>query len=232
MTESTPINEALSQSLPALSASSTLPSRLHEVLETAIITGTFAPGERIHADEIAAVYGVSRIPVREALRSLHQDGWVEIRPRYGVRVRERSESELIDLFEFRAEVESSQAGFAAQRRTAEDLHAIRTVTQQSVIARENLDYAELDACASRFYAALRVAAHNSVMARESASLEKRAKFYFSTVADQLGVDWTHVHDELLQHVDAQDVVAAQDLARHHILNTGAAVQNLLFEPAP
>jgi DNA-binding GntR family transcriptional regulator len=228
VSESTHINEALSQALPALSASSTLPSRLHEVLESAIITGAFSPGQRIHADEIAAIYGVSRIPVREAMRSLHQDGWVEIRPRYGVRVRERSEAELIDLFEFRAEVESSQAGFAAKRRTSDDLAAMRAVTQQSAVAREELDYAELDACASRFYAALRVAAHNTVMARESASLEKRAKFYFSTVADQLGVDWTYVHDELLQHVEAQDVEAAQALARHHILNTGTAVQNLLF----
>lgn len=228
MSEPTQVNAALSHALPALSASSTLPSRLHEVLETAIITGAFAPGQRIHADEIAAIYGVSRIPVREAMRSLHQDGWVEIRPRYGVRVRERSEAELIDLFEFRAEVESSQAGFAAQRRTSDDLAAMRAVTRQSAVAREQVDYAELDACASRFYAALRVAAHNTVMARESASLEKRAKFYFSTVADQLGVDWTYVHDELLQHVEAHDVEAAQALARHHILNTGTAVQNLLF----
>lgn len=229
MTEPMHTPEALSQVLPALSASSTLPSRLHEVLESAIITGMFSPGQRIHADEIAAIYGVSRIPVREALRSLHQDGWVEIRPRYGVRVRERTKTELIDLFEFRAEVESSLAGFAAARRTTADVQAIRLVTQQSSVARANADYAELDTCASRFYAAIRVAAHNAVMERESASLEKRAKFYFSTVADQLGVDWTFVHEELLRHIDEQDVAAAGALARHHILNTGEAVQNLLFQ---
>jgi len=223
-----PTPELLSSVLPELTDSSTLPSRLHDVLEVAIITGAFSPGQRIHADEIAAIYGVSRIPVREALRSLHQDGWVEIRPRYGVRVRERTEVELVDLFEFRAEVESSLAGFAAQRRTEEDVRAIRAVTQQSALARSEGDFVELDACASRFYAAVRVAVRNTVMQRESASLEKRAKFYFSTVADQLGVDWTFVHEELLGHIERQDAPAASALARHHILRTGEAVKDLLF----
>jgi DNA-binding GntR family transcriptional regulator len=214
--------------LPELTPSSSLPSRLHELLESAIIAGTLTPGERIHADDIAAFYGISRIPVREALRSLHQDGWVEIKPRYGVRVRARTEVELNELFEFRAEVEASVARFAAERRTDADLAALRDATSRSASARAALDYAELDRCASLFYAALRDAVHNSVMKRESAAMEKRAKFYFSTVADRLGVDWTHVHEELLAHVDARDADAAGALARHHILSTGEAVRNLLF----
>lgn len=215
-------------SLPDLASSSSLPSRLHEILETAIIAGTLAPGERIHADEIAGFYGISRIPVREALRSLHQDGWVEIKPRYGVRVRERTEVELNELFEFRAELEACVARFAAERRTDTDLDALRAAVIRSGKARDAADYDELDRCASLFYAALRGAVHNSVLTRESASMEKRAKFYFSTVADRLGVDWTYVHEQLLGHVDAQDVDAAGALARHHILNTGEAVRNLLF----
>lgn len=215
-------------SLPELTPSASLPSRLHEILETAIITGTLTPGQRIHADEIAAFYGISRIPVREALRSLHQDGWVEIKPRYGVRVRGRTEVELTELFEFRAEIESCVARFAASRRSEADLGAMREATLRSSRAREALDYAELDVCASLFYAALRDSVHNSVMKRESATMEKRAKFYFSTVADQLGVDWTFVHEKLLTHVEDRDADAAGDLARHHILNTGAAVRSLLF----
>jgi DNA-binding GntR family transcriptional regulator len=214
--------------LPALTPSASLPSRLHEILETAIIAGTLAPGQRIHADEIAAFYGISRIPVREALRSLHQDGWVEIKPRYGVRVRGRTETELTELFEFRAEIEACVARFAAARRSEADLHAMREATTRSAKAREDLDFAGLDLCASLFYAALRDSVHNSVMKRESATMEKRAKFYFSTVADQLGVDWTFVHEQLLSHVEAGDAEAAGQLARHHILNTGEAVRSLLF----
>lgn len=214
--------------LPDLKPSSSLPSILHENLETAIIAGALPPGHRIHADEIAAFYGISRIPVREALRSLHQDGWVEIKPRYGVRVRGRTEVELTELFEFRAEIESCVARFAAERRGDADLKTLREAAARSALARENRDYAELDVCASLFYAALREAVHNSVMERESAAMEKRAKFYFSTVADKLGLDWTFVHEKLLEHVEARDADAAGALARHHILNTGEAVRKLLF----
>lgn len=215
-------------SLPDLASASSLPSRLHEILETAIIAGTLGPGERIHADDIAAFYGISRIPVREALRSLHQDGWVEIKPRYGVRVRERTEVELNELFEFRAELESCVARFAAARRTDADLEALRDAVVRSGRARKAGDYDDLDRCASLFYAALRAAVHNSVLTRESTTMEKRAKFYFSTVADRLGVDWTYVHEQLLGHVEAREVEAAGALAHHHILNTGEAVRKLLF----
>lgn len=91
-----------------------------------------------------------------------------------------------------------------------------------------MDFADLDLCASLFYAALRDAVHNGVMKRESAIMEKRAKFYFSTVADQLGVDWTYVHEDLLARVEARDADAAGAIARHHILSTGEAVRKLLF----
>ncbi|MCV7182581.1 GntR family transcriptional regulator [Mycolicibacterium murale] len=213
---------------PELTASASLPSRLHEILEAAIIAGTLTPGQRIHADEIAGFYGISRIPVREALRSLHQDGWVEIKPRYGVRVRGRTLVELDELFEFRAELEACVARFAAERRTDAELRAMHDATARSAKARDDLDYAELDLCASLFYSALRQACHNSVLERESATMEKRARFYFSTVADRLGVDWTFVHEKLLGHVEAGEADAAGALARHHIRNTGEAVRSLLF----
>jgi DNA-binding GntR family transcriptional regulator len=156
---------------------------------------------------------------------------VEIKPRYGVRVRERTEVELTELFEFRAEVEAGVARFAAQRRTDVDLQALRDATRRSATARDRRDFAELDICASLFYAALRTAVHNSVMKRESATMEKRAKFYFSTVADRLGVDWTFVHEQLLELVEDQNADAAGALARHHILDTGEAVRALLFSGA-
>jgi DNA-binding GntR family transcriptional regulator len=67
-----------------------------------------------------------------------------------------------------------------------------------------------------------------VVAHTSAVLEKRARFYFTTVADQLGEDWLHVHEQLLDHVRDQDADAAEALAHRHIEDTGKAVRILLF----
>jgi DNA-binding GntR family transcriptional regulator len=195
---------------------------MHDALEAAIINGELKPGERIHADALAEQYGMSRIPVREALRSLHEAGWVEIKPRYGVHVRERTAQELDELFEFRAEVEGLVARWAALRRTDHDLQVMAAALEASRTSTSNAT------AGSGFSAALRGAAHNVVLATTSAALEKRARFYFSTVAHELGEDWLHVHEGLLQHVGEQEAEPAQRIARRHIEDTGKAVQALLF----
>lgn len=205
--------------VPAFPANATLTTRVHDALETAIIAGELKPGERIHADVLAAQFGMSRIPVREALRSLHEAGWVDIKPRHGVHVRERTAEELGELFEFRAVVEGQVARWAAQRRTDADLDLLAARIQESK---------EISATSAGFYDALRSAARNSVLATTSAALEKRARFYFSTVEHELGEDWRHVHEEVLEHVRAQDADAADRVAHQHIEDTGTAVAALLF----
>jgi len=217
----------LATALPGLRGSTTLPSKLHDLLEIAIISGALKPGERLHADALAAHYGVSRIPVREALRSLHEAGWVDIKPRYGVRVHERTPRELAELFEFRAVVEGQVARWAAQRRTDQELDALQAAVLANQLAIKDDDY-RLIGTTSRFYDALRAAAHNTVMEATSAALEKRARFYFSAVTHQFGADWTHVHEELLNLVRGQRAEEAATLAREHIVHTGDAVRDLLF----
>lgn len=216
MTSSSPL-------VPSLAANATLTTRVHDALERAIISGDLEPGERIHADALAAQYGMSRIPVREALRSLHEAGWVDIKPRHGVHVRERTPVELAELFEFRAEVEGLVARWAAQRRTDADLELL------GARIRASRDMTSDPAAGSGFYAALRAAAGNSVLATTSAALEKRARFYFSTVAHELGEDWLHVHESLLRHVRDQDSASAEHVAHQHIKDTGRAVAALLFD---
>lgn len=208
--------------VPAFPANATLTSRVHDELERAIITGDLKPGERIHADALAAQFGMSRIPVREALRSLHEAGWVDIKPRHGVHVRERTAQELAELFEFRAVVEGLVARWAATRRTDEDLELL------AARIRESKQATDPPANGSGFYAALRVAAKNSVLAASSAALEKRARFYFSTVEHELGEDWLHVHETVFEHVRDQDAEAAEAVAHQHIEDTGTAVASLLF----
>jgi DNA-binding GntR family transcriptional regulator len=208
--------------MPTFPENATLTTRVHDVLEASIIRGELKPGERIHADSLAAQFGMSRIPVREALRSLHEAGWVDIKPRHGVHVRERTAPELAQLFEFRAEVEGLVARWAATRRTDEDLALLAARIEESRRVTDD------PAVGSGFYAALRSATRNEVLATTSATLEKRARFYFSTVAHELGEDWLHVHETVLEHVRERDAEAAQKAARQHIEDTGRAVSALLF----
>lgn len=221
------VRTSLSAALPELIGSTTLPNRLYAELESAIIAGALQPGQRLHADDLATHYGVSRIPVREALSSLDQAGWVEIKPRHGVRVRERTVTELHELFEFRADVEALVARWAAERRTEVDLDRLEEAvsrTRAAVAAHAD----DQGVGFIGFREALRHAAHNSVLAAASAGLEKRARFYFSTVEDQLGDDWVVVEEQVLAFVRAGDGAAAAELTNRHIVDTGVAVDRILF----
>lgn len=205
----------------------TLPAQIHGFLEEAIIRGEIAPSTRLHADEIAANYGVSRIPVREALRSLHEAGWVEIRPRYGVYVRERSMTELRELFEARSGIESQIAGLAAARRTDEELATLRSIVDAGRAAARDGD---MDATANtsiRFNQVMRDSCRNSVLAVLSASLEKRARFYFAMVEGRLGADWVSVEEQLVEFIAERDSEGAATAAREHIRDTGEEVSKLL-----
>ncbi len=219
----------LSSVLARVPVAPTLASRMHEEIEAAIIDGALEPGQRLHADDLARHYGVSRIPVREAFSSLDQAGWVEIRPRYGVHVRSRDRTELRELFEFRADVEGSVARWAAERRTESDLTALEQSVRKSLQMRADAPADQILTATNAFRDGLRRAAHNSVAASASATLEKRARFYFSTVVTQLGSEWLHVHERTLELIRIQDAETAASVAAQHIMATGRAVHALLFD---
>ena len=220
-------DRGLANALPKVLGVGTLPAQIHDSLEMAIIRGDLEPGTRLHPERLAAHFGISRIPVREALSSLQEAGWVEIRPRYGVYVRERSATEMAELFEMRAALEGQVARWAAARRSDEELAQLAAAVRQSRSAVDSHDPLGVLGLSSQFYAALRLAAHNSVMAPISAALEKRAQFYFSTVVDELGADWVFVHEQLLDLIEQGDVDRAGELTHDHIENTGRAVAALL-----
>ncbi len=213
--------------LPGRLGGTDLPSQINSLLEEAIVSGALVPGQRLRAEALAEHYGVSRIPVREALRSLEAAGWVKIRPRYGVYVAERSEQELRDLFDVRAVLEGHVARRAADRRTDDDLEVLRRAVQASRQAAERGDSAALPRLSGDFYAGLRAATHNDVLRTAAEGLAKRARFYFATVSEDLGRGWVETHEHLLDAVREQDGDLAERISRDHIEETGHAVERLL-----
>src|SRR4051812_27763647 len=94
------------------------------VLEEAIVSGELAPGTVLRQEQLSEQYGVSRTPVREALRRLAALGLVSFIPNRGVRVRTLSRDELHEAFLVRAELESLATELATPRLGAEGLLAL------------------------------------------------------------------------------------------------------------
>ena len=92
-----------------------LVQRVREQIEDDIVEGRLRPGDQLHMDDIAAQYGVSRTPVREAFQQLEASGLVEVRPKRGTYVASISTADLIEMFEVMAELEAMCARLAARR---------------------------------------------------------------------------------------------------------------------
>src|ERR1700733_1117580 len=97
---------------------------LVDALREAILTGRYAPGARLVQDDLAEAFGVSRIPLREALRRLEGEGLVAISPNPGAIVRPLAPKDVVDLYDLRLSLES-----LAIRRAAERFADLRAMTK-------------------------------------------------------------------------------------------------------
>src|SRR5690349_11404148 len=108
-------------------------------LRRAIINGRYAPGERLTEDRLAEDFGVSRNPVREALRVAETEGFVVVLPRRGAVVASPSSTAIADIFAIRERLEPLAAKLAAERATPQDIAGLRSLLEQAREATERED---------------------------------------------------------------------------------------------
>ncbi|MEZ5845033.1 MAG: GntR family transcriptional regulator [Hyphomicrobiaceae bacterium] len=102
-----------------------LSDQIAAALAAAISRGEYRPGERIHEQAVSTRFGVSRGPIREALRILDKQGLVSILPRRGARVTDPSVDEVNHIFEIRAVLLGLAARTVAERREADSIAELR-----------------------------------------------------------------------------------------------------------
>jgi len=113
-----------------------LQERTYQAVRTALLKGTYMPGDRVYEGAIAQALGVSRIPVREAFRRLQQDGLLEVRPHYGVYVASIPIEEIEDVYRIRGALEATAAALAAERMSEAEIRDLgQIVAEQQLAAR-------------------------------------------------------------------------------------------------
>ncbi|AOO83372.1 GntR family transcriptional regulator [Bosea vaviloviae] len=183
-----------------------------------IVSGALEPGTPLDEQELAARFGVSRTPVREAIRQLSSSGLVSVRPHRGAVVALPTPSQLHDMFEVMAELEGLCAGLAArnmtvpERRGLEALHqALRTLVHEGDPAR----YHETN---EAFHAAIYAGTHNgylaelTLMTRARVAPFRRAQF---RATGRLGGSYQE-HDTIVQAILRGDQAGASEAMRAHI----------------
>lgn len=114
-----------------------LSERVYETLRGSIISGRFAPGERLIENDLAEDLGVSRAPVREAFRKLADEQLVEERPRYGTYVREFTAKDFVDTYNLISAIESLAVRLIVQRQSS--LEALENIVEEMAAAAERGD---------------------------------------------------------------------------------------------
>jgi DNA-binding GntR family transcriptional regulator len=95
-----------------------------------ILSGTYAPGSALRQDSLAAEFGTSKIPVREALVQLQSEGLVDIFPNRGFQVRPLAGAELDEVFRLRLQIEPTAVALGAKLACAADHQAAQSALEQ------------------------------------------------------------------------------------------------------
>ncbi|TDD44818.1 GntR family transcriptional regulator [Nonomuraea terrae] len=207
-------------------AHQTLRDEVTAELRHRILTGELRQGERLVEDRLAASLGVSRNPVRESIRVLAAEGFVQVVPRLGATVALLSQEEADELFDVRMAVEGLAARLAARKRSAASAELLRTVLEQAGEAVADGRLEQVAALNTAFHLGIGEAAGNSYLTLMMKPMVQRAQWIFSrTAAARAPHSWTE-HLSLYEAIAAGDEDDAQARAVAHV---AAARRSFLAE---
>jgi DNA-binding GntR family transcriptional regulator len=199
-----------------------LRDKVAEQIRAAILSGQFRPGDRLVEDRLAEEFGVSRNPIREAIRTLASEGLIEVTARRGAVVASLSEQEADELLEVRATLEAANARLAARRRNPAVLRQLQAILDEGTEAVETLSLAELQRLNDRFHGSLAQAGENRVLADLMRTLRDRtAPLFLSAGLAFARLSWSE-HAAILRAVIAGDAEMASLLAYRHVINAGSS----------
>jgi DNA-binding GntR family transcriptional regulator len=202
-----------------------------EQIRGRILDGTLKPGERLVEDRLSAELGVSRVPVREALRGLSVEGLVTLLPRRGATVIEITPETVAELVEVRALLEGLNAKLAAQRHDPEIVAQLEDTLARGNEAAKSGTAEQLARLNAEFHERLAEASRNSVLSDVMRGLRERTSIAFAINGRaRAREDWQE-HAGILAAVIAGDTELAALLATRHVQNAAAAFANSMKKTA-
>ena len=189
-----------------------------ENLREAIVEGKLKPGQRLMEVQLADQLGVSRTPVREAIRKLELEGLVVMLPRKGAYVADLSLKDMIDVLEIRASLEGLAASLAAQRISDEDIKKLESIVDEFKDSVSDLDVESLLKKDVEFHECIFKATNNQKLHQIINSLwEQVYRFRFTYVSDyDSTVNIIEEHKMILDAIKNRDSELAKKYAMEHI----------------
>ena len=190
-------------------------------LRQAIKDGLLKPGDRLMEIQLADELGVSRTPIREAIRQLEQEGFVVMVPRRGTYVADISLKDIAQVFEIRSALEELSAGLAAERITPDELESLERIL---VEINEFIDKGEFDKIVdadSRFHDILYHASRNTRLVDILHNLREQMLRFRSVsmhYPGRLAATWEE-HRQMVENIANHNSAMARKVAKKHMENS-------------
>jgi DNA-binding GntR family transcriptional regulator len=136
---------------------------VYEELKLLIVQGKIKPGMRLMEEELAEDMGVSRTPIREAIRKLEKEGLITIEPRRGAYVSQLSKQDMLEILEVRQNVEGFAAELAAKRITEEEKIKLKNIADEYEKAVSENDMAAMIKADTTFHHTIVEATRNKLL---------------------------------------------------------------------
>jgi DNA-binding GntR family transcriptional regulator len=195
-----------------------LPTKLAGYLRAEIVAGRLKPGDRLIEQAIAEACGVSRVPLREAMRILATEGLIVISPHRGASVNLLSDTELVELFGARAAIEGFAAMNAAIKRPKFSIATMRKTLQLMQAAVKLDDRVSYYSLAADFHKELVLAGGNAVIVRMYEQIRHQLSRYQAAMSamPDLPSRSNVEHARILKAIERGDGQAARIAAEGHI----------------
>ena len=202
------------------------PQLIADALREAIVQGQLTPGEPLRQEQLATHFRVSRIPLREALRNLESEGWIEFLPNRGARVTGLSAAEAVEIYEIRASLERTALELAFPRHTSASWQAVESVLRKAQREKQRSRYVQRN---REFHLALYRPAQRPHLLGLIESLHKRGERYLR-VKLEMPVHKRksdEEHEQIYTACRVGDLLRATQVLSAHLLTTGSMLEKYL-----
>ena len=213
---------------------STLADRVCQQIITAIVKGEIKAGEKISEPELARTYGISRGPLREAIRRLEGLILVESRPNVGARVVQLSVKELLEIYRVREALEGMACRLAAINMSDDEIKALRTLLDQhqaGIEQQEGQAYFQKEGDLDFHYRIVMGSGNSKLQELLAADLYHLVRMYryqFSLSSSRPTMALRE-HHQILDAIESRDEELAELLMRRHISASRRNIESKLTQ---
>ena len=200
-----------------------------ETLREAILKGVLSPGQHLMERQLAYQLGVSRTPVREAIRMLELEGLVNMVPRKGARVAAISEKSLCDVLEVRRALEELSVRLACTRMERDDLEKLDSINQQFIRACQGDDVVQIARIDESFHAVIYEAADNAKLLQLLNQMQNqmyRYRIEYIKLKERRQI-LVEEHKKIIHSLARRDADAAAEAINTHIAHQEQYVMSVI-----